>query len=483
MSSQSISKSEVKSCGFDIKDQSGQGSYGIIYSVIDANDNPYAFKYIKRENYHIYGSDELTEIDILSRIEHPHILHRIKIVTPYNCNIENVGIILPLGNNTLENYISSSNTSDKIKIIYKLASALDFMHENGILHLDIKNNNIIMIGTEPYFIDFGLSMLVDNAYIGEQSNRLRVTINHRPPELFINNNNIYNSAVDIWSFGILILYLFLGTNNNNVFNTYFYSHQKDNKAIHSYLIDKYDDKNHIKNLFSRFNINENIKNNLVDLISKMLKINPSQRISAKQILKHPLFNEQNLNITGFVITPIINTNYSSDNRNIVKLIIQWCRENKYIKHANINVLFGGIDLFKRVAHHYKDDNFNKNIIIASTCLFMTNKLLNFKHNIKIKDYIDFINLPNNHGDNITINDILNAEIEIITVSKGILYDSQIYKKSSNVNQLQQTLFDVILNQDQTIYGKLDIEKWNDILDNSIHNVNFTKNITIDEFFN
>jgi serine/threonine protein kinase len=68
----------------------------------------------------------------------------------------------------------------------KLGSAMVFIHSYGIIHRDIKLENIMMSSktdkAEPKFVDFGLAMM---AGPGQKGNELLGTIAYAPPELLL----------------------------------------------------------------------------------------------------------------------------------------------------------------------------------------------------------------------------------------------------------------------------------------------------------
>ena len=84
-----------------------------------------------------------------------------------------------------ESYIESRidlNIMDPISTlnyyIFQLASMLDFLHSKGIVHRDIKANNIIMKGDLLILIDFGFACF----YIGD---KLRSNIVAGTPSIFL----------------------------------------------------------------------------------------------------------------------------------------------------------------------------------------------------------------------------------------------------------------------------------------------------------
>ena len=99
------------------------------------------------------------------------------------------------------------------KITKQLLIALDFIHSQGIIHADIKPENILLSGAilnkkylnqiDIRLIDFGSSCFVTDTlttYIQSQA--------YRAPEVIVGGN--YDTKIDIWSVGCVIAELIIG---------------------------------------------------------------------------------------------------------------------------------------------------------------------------------------------------------------------------------------------------------------------------------
>jgi serine/threonine protein kinase len=134
---------------FDESNKIAGGAYGAIYSV---KNKPTII--VKKGDL----DSILRDIDILSLVKHPHI---IKILDVCLVSNKECFIVFPKGLD-LTTYID-----DKIKdknypmirksLMYGLACGLAFLHDAGVVHGDIKPQNIIVINDNAIFIDFGLS--------------------------------------------------------------------------------------------------------------------------------------------------------------------------------------------------------------------------------------------------------------------------------------------------------------------------------------
>lgn len=466
-------ENNFETCNYKHISKRGSGTYGLIYETTDNNGNLYASKYInKDEDYNYFGISSLNEIDILSRIRHPNIIHVIEIITGDKCKIDGIILILPLAEKTLHDIILNPNltTDQKIPIIYKLAEAVKFMHANNLLHLDIKSSNVVINNNEPLLIDFGLSMMVDDPVIGKYNQLTRVTIDHRPPEILI-GNKIYNAAVDVWSFGIMILYFL---SSQNIFSEDIFDDTPEDK-MYSLVVDKFRTNSYIINLLS--GIREKYRHLCIDLISSILNLNPQERPTMKQICDHKLFDEIRKDIVGTTIIPWINFNYNSDQRDMLKLLI-YLTQTMYPK-SKAELLFLSVDLFNKCSSSYKNSSPFDRVILLSTCLWMSSKLLSDNIIELDKFCVELVKIAKN----ITPSLILQMEFNIINITNGILASNALYNICENGNELKLSCRFVIMDQDSTLYARTDLKQWSVVMKQYYSDKNIiSKDINIKQLF-
>ncbi|KAI7055491.1 serine/threonine protein kinase, CMGC family, CDC2/CDK subfamily, partial [Hortaea werneckii] len=146
--------------------------------------------------------DSLREIKFLQELDHPNIIKLHAVFSTKNQNLNLVLEHLPQGDllKLIQDTQSITYTPADIKAwMLMLQRAIYFCHANGVLHRDIKPNNLLIAANgEIKLADFGLARAMADPYQPMTYNT--VTIWYRPPELFFQAQH-YGGAVDIWSCG------------------------------------------------------------------------------------------------------------------------------------------------------------------------------------------------------------------------------------------------------------------------------------------
>jgi serine/threonine protein kinase len=100
-----------------------------------------------------------------------------------------------------------SNLSDNIQntIMLDMSNALEYIHNQNIIHLDIKTSNILIDDTEKRAVlcDFGLS---HRSSISQIYSTGGGTPSYIPPEYLLDQRR--GKAGDIWAFGVTLLFVF-----------------------------------------------------------------------------------------------------------------------------------------------------------------------------------------------------------------------------------------------------------------------------------
>jgi cyclin-dependent kinase 7 len=173
-----------------------------------------AIKKIKVQKEYEEGMapDAVRELKHLQELSHPNIIALKSVFSSKDQNLNLVLEFLPLGN--LEMLIRDVEgvrygAADIKAWMGMLGRAIWFCHENFVLHRDIKPNNLLIAADgEIKLADFGLARSFSDPYRIMTSNV--ITRWYRPPELLFGAKH-YSGAVDIWSVGLVFAELIIRT--------------------------------------------------------------------------------------------------------------------------------------------------------------------------------------------------------------------------------------------------------------------------------
>ena len=185
----------------------------------------------------------------------------------------------------LRQYIEGTTTlihPDTVKkIMRQVINAVDYLHTNLILHRDIKPDNILIdpMSNEIKLIDFGISRRFHPALRNRQYTNEVVTIWYRSPQL-LSGATCYGSEIDVWSIGCVMVELITKT---PLFPCDDQNQQQQLSIIKNVLRLPYCClKSHHSNL-QRI-VHNHLNTYGIYLLSRLLEINPDDRISCCQAL-------------------------------------------------------------------------------------------------------------------------------------------------------------------------------------------------------
>ncbi|KAI9724956.1 MAG: hypothetical protein M1812_000232 [Candelaria pacifica] len=88
---------------------------------------------------------------------------------------------------------------------------LSYLHREGILHRDMKADNILLdLDGTCKISDFGISKKTDNIYGNDATNSMQGSVFWMAPEVIRSQGQGYSAKVDIWSLGCVVLEMFAG---------------------------------------------------------------------------------------------------------------------------------------------------------------------------------------------------------------------------------------------------------------------------------
>ncbi|XP_035300484.1 myosin light chain kinase, smooth muscle isoform X5 [Cricetulus griseus] len=187
---------------YDIEERLGSGKFGQVFRLVEKKTGkPWAGKFFKA--YSAKEKENIRqEISIMNCLHHP------KLVQCVDAFEEKANIVMVLeivsGGELFERIIDEDfelTERECIKYMRQISEGVEYIHKQGIVHLDLKPENIMCVnktGTRIKLIDFGLARRLENA------GSLKVlfgTPEFVAPEVI--NYEPIGYATDMWSIGVI----------------------------------------------------------------------------------------------------------------------------------------------------------------------------------------------------------------------------------------------------------------------------------------
>jgi len=279
----------------------GSGAYGQVCSAIDARiSEQVAIKKLSRPFQTVmHAKRAYREIRLLKHMQHENVISLLDTFTPQVSleNFEDVYLVTPLMGADLNNIMKVQALTDEHVqfLIYQLLRGLKYIHSAGIIHRDLKPSNLaVNENCELKILDFGLARAADDSMTGYVATRW-----YRAPKIMLNWMN-YHDQVDVWSVGCIMAELLTGKAlfpGNDHIDQLTKIMQLVGKPSEAFLnsISSANARNYIMSMppFERKDFRDwfpGATSEAIDVLGKMLALDPSERLSCAQCLEHPYFS-------------------------------------------------------------------------------------------------------------------------------------------------------------------------------------------------
>ncbi|XP_003704023.2 cyclin-dependent kinase 12 isoform X2 [Megachile rotundata] len=205
---------------FEVIAQIGEGTYGQVYKAQDKRAGVLvALKKVRLENEKEgFPITAVREIKILRQLNHKNIVNLREIVTDKQDALDfrkdkgSFYLVFEYMDHDLMGLLESGmvdfNEMNNASIMKQLLDGLNYCHSKNFLHRDIKCSNILMNNKgEVKLADFGLARLYNAEDRQRPYTNKVITLWYRPPELLLGEER-YGPAIDVWSCGCILGELF-----------------------------------------------------------------------------------------------------------------------------------------------------------------------------------------------------------------------------------------------------------------------------------
>ena len=276
----------------------GQGKHSICYEIIHPNGNTYAMKTLPIHD-HKFKNNHMSRI--MNEIEIQKLLSNHKNIATFieEFQVENEYVAIIMNyypNNSLETHFNNGTQFREWeirKLMTQLIGGLNWIHYNDIVHGDLKLGNLLL--DEKFNLkicDFGHSFnnfhneintrkfINTTTFLPNNGNKIIGTPNYIAPEIIEciikrdSTENLISFEIDIWSVGVILYVLICGEFP---------------------FLDETLDKMCEKILTCIVEFPETRKNNgeisfqVHDLITKLLRKHPLERLTIPEIINHAWF--------------------------------------------------------------------------------------------------------------------------------------------------------------------------------------------------
>lgn len=290
----------------------GQGTFGEVFKARHRKEGTLvALKKVLMDNEKEgFPITALREIKILQLLRHENIVNLVEIcrtkASAYNRQRASIYLVFEFCEHDLAGLLSHQSVKFTLgeikKIMQMLLNALYFIHFNKILHRDMKAANVLITKSGVLKLaDFGLARAIHlskDPQKNRYTNRV-VTLWYRPPELLLGERN-YGPAIDVWGAGCIMAEMWTRSpimqGNTEQHQLTYISQLCGSIGTEVWpSVEKLE-------LFTKMELPQNYKRRVkdrlysyvkdqyaLDLIDKLLTIDPGKRVDCDGALNHDFF--------------------------------------------------------------------------------------------------------------------------------------------------------------------------------------------------
>lgn len=216
LSSSTISKGSTLAGRYVLLEEKGRGGVATVYQALNLQSNqmlavkvlqlPPTLSETEREGRIQRFENEAT---IMGLLDHPHIMKFHELIVEGDCYAMVLELLEGEGLDQLGPRLRHTPGA-LLKLVDQLAEALEYIHARGIIHLDLKPENVMVVdqGQNVKLLDFGIAR-IEGMETEVSRNALVGTVGYMSPEQ-LQNSRLTQAQSDIYSLGVTLYELFTG---------------------------------------------------------------------------------------------------------------------------------------------------------------------------------------------------------------------------------------------------------------------------------
>lgn len=199
---------------YELRRLIGRGGMADVYEAVDlTNQRTVAVKLFKREDEEMLQRF-IREAKLMRSLNNPHLVPIFDSGTSVVDGMTCYYIVMPfLPGGTLRTRIRRGGAmplQEVCRDLKDIASALDYIHNQGIIHRDIKASNVLLNADgRCYLSDFGIARIASEATQLTSTGNVLGTVDYVAPELFEVHRRA-DAISDLYSLGVLLYEMVTG---------------------------------------------------------------------------------------------------------------------------------------------------------------------------------------------------------------------------------------------------------------------------------
>jgi eukaryotic-like serine/threonine-protein kinase len=264
-------KPNIKIREYKLLEPLGSGGFGDVWKAEKQTGSYVALKFIRPKDNKIDLTKIQKEVEVWKGLgEIPHIITFIDLDS---CTIKSNVFIFIVSDfadgGSLESWLDSNNGKansyeQAVKITIEILTGLENLHEQGVVHRDLKPDNILIMYSKHCLADFGISRQMKSH---SKATGMTGTHSYMPPEAFDKTPSI-TIKTDIWAIGVILQRLLTGELPYP---------QEDIPSLYAAIL-----------MFEPEQMSEDIPQKLRETVKKCLEKDPNKRFKSAKELKESL---------------------------------------------------------------------------------------------------------------------------------------------------------------------------------------------------